>query len=365
MPNTHSEFNDVRGLLQYVPQFRGRVFVLDIDWAELPDSARAEVMLDVVSLQAIGVKLMLVAEADAVADLLDWGIDSDLKLVTAAHDLTDADAAEKSLEVVNRGQAQLLRREGEDCRSNDALVDLAAKVGAAKLILLRGDEAALGRTAPGTSYRVSQAERALEGVTKAYAASLEFAVSACKAGVPRVHILSARQQGVLVAELFSNEGVGVMVYADSYRNIRALKSDDIPELLSMIGRSVRSSRLVPRCYEDIEAKIGDYSVLMVDDNVVGCVALHRYDDGEVAEIACLYVKLSHEGSGYGQSLVEAAEQQAKELGVKTVFALTNRAAKFFQNMEYQEVGVEAIPAVRKKALENSGRESQVFTKVVR
>jgi amino-acid N-acetyltransferase len=93
--------------------------------------------------------------------------------------------------------------------------------------------------------------------------------------VPRVHVLNGRRQGVLVDELFSNEGVGTMVHADSYRMIRPLREEDIPELLGMIGRSVRRTKLVERTYEDIQSRIGDFHVMTIDDNVVGCVALHE------------------------------------------------------------------------------------------
>ena len=55
-----------------------------------------------------------------------------------------------------------------------------------------------------------------------------------------MHILDGRQQGVLADELFSNE-VGTMVHADSYRDARALREDDVPELLAMIEIGSRLS----------------------------------------------------------------------------------------------------------------------------
>jgi amino-acid N-acetyltransferase len=59
-----------------------------------------------------------------------------------------------------------------------------------------------------------------------------------------------------------------MVHADSYRMIRPLREEDIPELLGMIGRSVRRTKLVERTYEDIQSRIGDFHVMTIDDNVV-------------------------------------------------------------------------------------------------
>jgi amino-acid N-acetyltransferase len=100
----------------------------------------------------------------------------------------------------------------------------------------------------------------------------------------------------------------------------------------------------------------------IDGNVVGSVALYRYDEEQMAEIACLYVKQAHEGLGYGVELVRHAQHQAKVAGIPTVFALTNRAAEFFQQLGFQEMSADKIPASRHQQLVSSGRGSKVFFK---
>ena len=100
----------------------------------------------------------------------------------------------------------------------------------------------------------------------------------------------------------------------------------------------------------------------LDDNVVGCVALHEYD-GRLGEVACLYVKQSHEKLGYGRILVEAAEAKARDRQLERVFALTNRAAAFFTgHLGYVEAGGDLIPPERLARLEASGRGSVVVVK---
>jgi len=77
------------------------------------------------------------------------------------------------------------------------------------------------------------------------------------------------------------------------------------------------------------------------------------------------VKQAHEGLGYGHELVKHAEAAATELGAKTVFALTNRAAKFFQNeLGYTDLSIEEIPAARQEQLTASSRSSQVVGKIL-
>ena len=130
----------------------------------------------------------------------------------------------------------------------------------------------------------------------------------------------------------------------------------------MIGRVVRRTKLVPRNYEDINANIADYHVMTIDDNVVGCVALHEYGEENCAEVACLYVKQAHEGRKYGVELVAHAEELALERGIPRVLALTNRAADFFRRTGYMQVNLCALPAPRRAQFIASGRDSLVFEK---
>jgi N-acetylglutamate synthase-like GNAT family acetyltransferase len=59
--------------------------------------------------------------------------------------------------------------------------------------------------------------------------------------------------------------------------------------------------------------------------------------------------------------MQHAEQLALEQGATSVFALTNRAAGFFQSqLAYQELPLERIPAERREQLIASGRDSRVF-----
>ena len=190
---------------------------------------------------------------------------------------------------------------------------------------------------------------------------LDQAAEACRAGIPRVHLLDGKMRGVLVEELFSEEGVGTMVHTDSYREIRPLKEEDIPELLSMIARSVVDSKLVNRNYEDIAARIDSYYVLTLDDSIVGCVAVYPYPEHHSAELGCLYIKHRHEGRGYGRALCEFAKRKAEEMGMEFIFALSQSAVHYFRDrMHYAEFSRDCLPPERLRALELSGRKSGVF-----
>jgi amino-acid N-acetyltransferase len=352
---------DVKAVLQYVPLFRERLFVVVFDEGLLPEPAVAETLLDLRALQQIGVRLVIGVLGGDVADLADWATEMELKFDRVGESPGESGCVESCREILGRGQAALVDCSGKKSFDPD-LVEVARTLGAAKLISLVNGPGVLHQERPLHAVAVREAERLAEAGSVVGSTLLAGAAVACATGIPRVHVLDGRQQGVLADELFSNEGVGTMVHTDAYREIRELREEDIPELLAMVGRSVRAAHLVPRDYVSIGEKADDFLVLSLDGNVVGCVALHRY--GHAGEVACLYVKQSHEGLGYGQELVGAAELKARNEGVKTVFALTNRASKFFDRLGYRQVGVDALPEGRREKLEASGRQSVVLEKVL-
>jgi amino-acid N-acetyltransferase len=352
---------DVRGVLQYVPQFRGRVFVVLIEAGLLPESAVAEVLLDLAALQDVGVKLVLGVLGGDLQDFYDWTVECEMKVAKLDGDVGRPGAVAAAEAVLQRGQAVVV-----DCGGcaplDDAVIGFASGLRAAKLIALL-DREVLVAGAPVPAVRAAQVGELLAAEEVLCGELLGRAAEACRSGVARVHLLNGRRQGVLVDELFSNEGVGTMVHADSYREIRPLGEEDIPELLGMIGRSVKRTRLVARSYEDIRERMGDYRVLTLDGNVVGCVALHVYAGERRGEVACLYVKQSHEALGYGAELVRHMEELARGQGLLEVFALTNRAVDFFRDrLGYEEVRVEALPQQRLEQFRSSGRDSRVFVR---
>ncbi|HEY8960787.1 MAG TPA: hypothetical protein VIM57_01190, partial [Luteolibacter sp.] len=282
-----AQLGDIREVLQYIPQFRGRTFLVLIEAGLLPEPAVAETLLDLAALEDLGVKLVLGVLGGDLKDLYDWTLECEIMAARVKSPISDPAAVAEAKEILARGQSAIVDASATG-PLDSPVVDFALGLGVAKVIALLQD-AILIDGQPVHAIRAAEAgELAKSGAAVEGRALLAAAAEACGRGVPRVHVLNGRRQGVLVDELFSNEGVGTMVHADSYREIRPLREEDIPELLGMIGRSVRRTRLVARTYEDILPRITDYHVMAIDDNVVGCVALHEYPEAQRAEVACLY-----------------------------------------------------------------------------
>src|SRR6185369_8599414 len=86
------------------------------------------------------------------------------------------------------------------------------------------------------------------------------AVVACKAGVQRVHIINGRVDEGLLAEVFSNEGIGTLIYANEYQQIRRALRKDIRSIQQLTKQGVETDELVRRTRAVIEKQLGDYYI---------------------------------------------------------------------------------------------------------
>jgi amino-acid N-acetyltransferase len=196
-----------------------------------------------------------------------------------------------------------------------------------------------------------------EILSKAQCASV-----ACAAGVSRVHIINGRVDEALLAEVFSNEGIGTLVYANEYQQIRRAMKKDVRAILALTKNSVVSEELVKRTRANIEKTLGDYYIFETDKNPVACVALHQLDQTK-GELACLYVSPLHENQGIGQKLVAYVETKARELGLTELVTLSTQAFTYFQSKGgFSEGSPEDLPAARREKYEQSGRNSKVLIK---
>ena len=262
--------------------------------------------------------------------------------------------------------------EGKTYRVNsDAIaVELAEQLKASKLIFLTS---ANGLMRDGQILRqiaVSELKQLLTTNPGALPANqlskAKHAVAACEAGVPRVHLISGEVDEGLLAEVFSNEGIGTLVYANEYTQMRRALKKDVRTLLVMTKNSMAAAELVKRTRTMFEKQIGDYFLYEIDKNPVGCVALHLYPEQNVGELAFLFVSPSHENQGIGRKLITFAETKARELGLEKLITLSTQAFTYFEQKGGFVVGTaEDLPPGRRERYEASGRNSKVLVKKLR
>ncbi|QJW92773.1 amino-acid N-acetyltransferase [Frigoriglobus tundricola] len=203
-----------------------------------------------------------------------------------------------------------------------------------------------------------RSEMSPEAVTK-----LTHAIRAGKEGVERIHIIDGREQEGLLGEVFSNEGIGTLVYANEYQAIRAAQKKDVRAVYSLIQQGVQNDELVKRTRAELEKIIGDYFVFEVDRNAVACAALHMYPEQNMAELASVFVDARYENQGIGAKLIHFSEEVARRRGIAKLFCLSTQAINYFvQKGGYKLGSPDDLPPPRREKYDQHGRRSQVLIK---
>ena len=419
---------DLRGILQYIPQFREKTFVLAIDGAIVTDENFATLLLDVAVLRSLNIRVVLVHGASAQIKLL-----AEKQGLTPSNadgsGITDAATLQIAMDAANRLTHEIL----EGLSANDLRAVCPNAIIAHPLGILGGVDhlftgkvekvdvellqtllaqgiipiiPPLGFDGDGKTYRVnsdsvavSVAEAlkatklifvtALDGILvqgrlirQMLVADLEsvlamqkndiapeqlskalHAVAASKAGVPRVHVINGKVDEGLLAEVFSNEGIGTLIYANEYHQIRRAMKKDVRAIQLLTKQGVDSAELVKRTRAVIEKNLADYFIFEIDKNPVACVALHVFPEQKKGELACLYVGSSNENRGIGKKLIQFIERKAREMNLAEIFALSTQAFTYFQSKGgFAEGTPDDLPPARREKYDASGRNSKVLVK---
>ena len=296
---------DLRAILQYIPRFRDKVFVLSVDGAIITEGNFVNILTDVAVLRSLNIRVVLVHGAGAQIKLLaeQQGINpSDL----AGSGVTDARTLQLALTAANRLTHEIL----EGLAAHDLRAVSTNAITAYPLGILQGVDhlftgkieridtellqtllaqsiipviPPLGFDGDGRTYRVNSDSVAVALAEALKATKLIFittqdglfrdgqfirqmlvadldtilakdknafdpeisskavhASAACKAGIQRVHIINGRIDESLLTEVFSNEGVGTLIYANEYQQIRRALKKDIRQILQLTTQLTHS-----------------------------------------------------------------------------------------------------------------------------
>ena len=124
-------------------------------------------------------------------------------------------------------------------------------------------------------------------------------------------------------------------------NIRSAKIPDVKAIYSLINFYAERDKMLFRSMADIYESLQAFLVAELNGNVVGCCAL-QIVWSDLAEIKSLAVDEANTEKGIGKMLVEAATEQARQLGLPRVFALTLNP-DFFEKMGFQVIEKDTLP----------------------
>jgi amino-acid N-acetyltransferase len=422
------KLTDLRGILQYVPQFREKTFILAVDGGVVTEENFANILLDLAVLRSLNIRVVIVhGAAEQIQTLAQkQGVPASNLDGTG---VTDAATLQLAIEAANRITHQIL----EGLSANDLRAACTNAIVAHPLGIIHGVDQLftgkverfdtellqtllnqgivpvvppLGFDGEGRTYRVNSDSIAVGAAEALKAAKLIFittqdglryngelirqmldadlqklvqsapggfapemvskaryAAAACAAGVNRVHIVNGREDEGLLAEVFSNEGIGTLIYANEYEQIRQARKKDIHAIQLLTKKSVEAEELVHRTRAEIEKNLADYYIFEIDKNPIACVALHVFAAQQEGELASLFVDPSHENQGIGRKLIQFVESKAREMGLTELIALSTQTFNYFQSKGgFTEGTPDDLPPARREKYDLSGRNSKVLVK---
>ncbi|GAB6089715.1 amino-acid N-acetyltransferase [Spirochaeta dissipatitropha] len=189
---------------------------------------------------------------------------------------------------------------------------------------------------------------------------LRCSVEACRGGVERAHIVDGRRDGVILEEVFTNQGVGTMIHKSPFESLRPMNDEDVPAVIRLMQPAMEKGILVHRSADDLLQRISDYVVFSADGQIVGCGALHRWAD-TVGEIAALATDSQKAYAGVGEQIMLYLLNEARKKGLQEVFVLTTQAFDWFSRHGFTTGSVDDLPEERRLRY-NPQRKSRILIK---
>jgi amino-acid N-acetyltransferase len=121
---------------------------------------------------------------------------------------------------------------------------------------------------------------------------------------------------------------------------------DVEEMHRLINYFAGKDEMLPRPLSEIYENLRDYFVIRATGGtgaagIVGCAALHVMW-ADLAEVKSVAVVEESQGQGAGASLVRACLEEARQIGLPTVFCLTYKP-EFFERFGFSQVDKMELP----------------------
>jgi amino-acid N-acetyltransferase len=117
--------------------------------------------------------------------------------------------------------------------------------------------------------------------------------------------------------------------------------NDTEQIKAIIDEFAKKKDILPRSIENIAEKIREFVVIRDGSDIVAISSLRIYYP-RLAEVRTIAVKENYQGRGFAKKLIEYEIQEAKELHIERVFALTFQL-KFFEKMGFKMINKKQLP----------------------
>ncbi|MGR5277797.1 amino-acid N-acetyltransferase [Vibrio rotiferianus] len=254
--------------------------------------------------------------------------------------------------------------------SEEVATQLAIKLGADKLIGFCSEQGVIDDNGNAVAELFPiEAEHVIKKLTENTSPDTDYnsgtlrflkgSIAACRAGVPRSHLISYKVDGALIQELFSFDGIGTQVVMASAEQVREADIDDIGGILDLIRPLEEQGVLVRRSREQLEQEISKFTIIEKDGLIIGCAALYPYIEERKAEMACVAIHPDYRDGNRGLLLLNYMKHRSKSDCIDQIFVLTTHSLHWFREQGFYEVNVDYLPVV-KQDLYNFQRKSKIL-----
>ena len=124
--------------------------------------------------------------------------------------------------------------------------------------------------------------------------------------------------------------------------IRKARITDVDRIHALVTQYAQDALMLARSRSELYESLRDFFVAEAPDGqVVACGGL-EIAWADLAEVKSLAVDPAWQKRGLGRKIVEACLKEARDLGIKRVFALTYQSP-FFEKLGFQRIPKEELP----------------------
>ena len=221
---------------------------------------------------------------------------------------------------------------------HDMSLEVASQTSVDKVILYIEDLPAeyKGKALDLTEAQALTATKSSAKLPPPLAELLRQAIAYAAAGIKRVHIIPAKEDGALFKEILTSDGCGLMLNIDSYEQLTFAEDSDVNAIKALISPWEERGVLRPRTPDELLANIDNFCIIKKDEAIIGCAAVSPMSSPPGhAELECVVVHDAYRNQGYGARLVNSMEKHALSKGYKKLVIFSTQTASWFEEMGYK------------------------------
>lgn len=123
--------------------------------------------------------------------------------------------------------------------------------------------------------------------------------------------------------------------------IRPAAITDVLQIHDLLDTYANMGNVLPRPFSELYRHLRDFFVIELEGKIVACGALEIFTEN-LGEVRSLVVAEDHKNQGLGRRLVARIVDEARQIGLRRVMALTY-VPQFFHNMGFRTVAKETLP----------------------